>query len=298
MTSASEAKPKGFFSPGRAPSTDSASSFCRPAFLRLLFRLRYRLGDRPDAHRGPRRRGTVGSFFTAYSIAAVLVVLIGGDLIDKLGTRKASLLFSVLVFVGAAIVWQARSIPVFILGRFIFGAGSEPLIVAQSAILARWFKNKELALSFGITLTVCRIGSLFAFNTGELFTSYFGAIGPPSWSPCRLRDLARGKLGLYRHGPPGGADSGIAGRKRRRQDRPERHPGIQAHVLVRDVSLPDVLRGDLPLHQPVHGLFLRQMENREGRRNRREDSFTRSSTIFFTSSARRAAFRRSSSSPP
>jgi MFS family permease len=96
-------------------------------------------------------------------------------LIDRLGTRKASLLFSTLVFIGAGIVWLAHSVPVFIVGRFIFGAGSEPLIVAQSAMLSRWFKNKELALSFGITLTVSRFGSLFAFNTGELFTSYFGS---------------------------------------------------------------------------------------------------------------------------
>jgi len=120
-------------------------------------------------------RGTVGAFFTAYSVAAVLAVLIGGMLIDKLGTRKASLIFSTLVFIGAGIVWMAKSVPVFFIGRFIFGAGSEPLIVAQSSILARWFKNKELALSFGITLTVSRFGSLFAFNTGELFSSYFGS---------------------------------------------------------------------------------------------------------------------------
>jgi MFS family permease len=62
----------------------------------------------------------------------------------------------------------------FFVGRFIFGAGSEPLIIAQSAILARWFKNKELAFSFGVTLTVSRLGTLFAFNTGELITSHFG----------------------------------------------------------------------------------------------------------------------------
>ncbi|MDD8020058.1 MAG: MFS transporter [Acidobacteriota bacterium] len=119
-------------------------------------------------------RQTVGTFFTMYSLAAVLAVLVGGVLVDKLGTRKASLLFSCLIFIGAVIVWKARSIPVFFLGRFIFGAGSEPLIVAQSAMLARWFKNKELAFSFGVTLTVSRLGSLFAFNTGELITSYFG----------------------------------------------------------------------------------------------------------------------------
>ena len=121
------------------------------------------------------KRATVGLFNTMYSVAAILVLLFAGVLIDRLGTRKASIIFSVLVFAGAAVVWQAKSIPLMFLGRFIFGAGAEPLVVAQSAMLARWFKNKELALSFGLTLTVSRLGSLFAFNTGELITSYFGS---------------------------------------------------------------------------------------------------------------------------
>ena len=120
-------------------------------------------------------RGTVGTFYTMYSIAAVLSVFAGGLLIDWLGTRKASILFSVLVFLSAVLVWLAKSLPVFFAGRFIFGAGSEPLIIAQSAIIARWFKGKEMALAFGIALTVSRLGTLFAFNTGELITSYFGS---------------------------------------------------------------------------------------------------------------------------
>jgi MFS family permease len=120
-------------------------------------------------------RKTVGAFNTMYSIAAILVLLFAGMLIDRLGTRKASLIFSVLVFTGAAIVWQAKTIPLMFVGRFIFGAGSEPLVVAQSAMLARWFKKKELALSFGVALTMSRLGSLFAFNNGELITKYFGS---------------------------------------------------------------------------------------------------------------------------
>jgi len=120
-------------------------------------------------------RKTVGAFNTMYSIAAILVLLFAGMLIDRLGTRKAGIIFSVLVFLGAAVVWQAKSIPLMFLGRFIFGAGAEPLVVAQSAMLARWFKKKELALSFGIALTMSRLGSLFAFNNGELITGYFGS---------------------------------------------------------------------------------------------------------------------------
>ncbi|HHJ51706.1 MAG TPA: MFS transporter [Caldithrix abyssi] len=119
-------------------------------------------------------RGTVGSFYTMYSIAAILSVLVGGFLIDYLGVRKASMIFSILVAIGSAIVAYADSVTLLLVGRFIFGAGSEPLVVAQSAILSRWFKGKELALSFGIALTVSRLGTLFSFNMGELIVSHFG----------------------------------------------------------------------------------------------------------------------------
>src|SRR4030043_1793302 len=49
-------------------------------------------------------RATVGTMNTMYSIAAILVVLFGGMLIDRLGTPKARLIFSGLVLAGAAIV--------------------------------------------------------------------------------------------------------------------------------------------------------------------------------------------------
>ncbi len=119
-------------------------------------------------------RSTIGGFYTAYSVAAIIAVFFGGFLVDRLGTRRSSLIFSLLVLGGATIVAYAQSIPMFMVGRFIFGAGAEPLVVAQSAILARWFKNKEIALAFGIGLTVSRLGTLFAFNVGELIADAFG----------------------------------------------------------------------------------------------------------------------------
>lgn len=121
------------------------------------------------------QRSTIGSMYAIYSIAAILSVFIGGIMIDRMGTRKASMTFSVLVFLGAFGVAVAHSLPVLFIGRFIFGAGSEPLIVAQSSIIARWFKNKEMALAYGIALTVSRLGTLFSFNTGELIANRFGS---------------------------------------------------------------------------------------------------------------------------
>jgi MFS family permease len=116
----------------------------------------------------------IGWLYTIYSIAAILSVFVGGVLTDRIGTRAASLLFSCLIVLGAVIVAFAPSVEVATVGRFVFGAGSESLVVAQSAILARWFQGKELALSFGVTLAISRLGTLFSFNTASLVSHRFG----------------------------------------------------------------------------------------------------------------------------
>ncbi len=116
----------------------------------------------------------IGSLYTAYSVAAIFTVALGGYLADRLGTRVAGILLAALVAVGAAIVALAPSLPLAMAGRFLFGAGSESLIVAQSAMLARWFRGKELAFSFGVTLTLARLGTLFSFNTASATAARFG----------------------------------------------------------------------------------------------------------------------------
>jgi len=119
-------------------------------------------------------RAAIGTMYTMYSVAAVFAVLAGGFLIDRAGVRRASLIFSGFVVAGAAVVAWAPSLPLLYAGRVLFGIGSESMIVAQSAIIARWFKGKELALAFGIALTIARLGTLFSFNTEQLLASRFG----------------------------------------------------------------------------------------------------------------------------
>jgi MFS family permease len=119
-------------------------------------------------------RAAIGAMYSMYSVAAFFAVLFGGFLIDRIGARAASLLFSALVVAGAALVAAAPSLPVLDAGRILFGIGSESMVVAQSAILARWFTGKELAFSFGIALTVSRLGTLFTFNTEALLSERMG----------------------------------------------------------------------------------------------------------------------------
>jgi MFS family permease len=127
-------------------------------------------------------RSTIGNLYTAYSVAAIIVVFFGGMLYDKLGPRRSSMLLCSLVLLGAIIVAAAHSKWELFAGRLIFGAGSESLIAVQSAIISRWFKGKEMALAFGIALTVSRVGTLFSFNTEELISRYFGSYRTALWA--------------------------------------------------------------------------------------------------------------------
>ena len=116
----------------------------------------------------------IGLMYSMYSWGAIFTLLAAGWLIDRIGTRRSSMLFSATVTAGAVVVAVASDAKTMHVGRFIFGAGSEALIVAQSAVLARWFKGRELALAFGVSLTICRLGTMFSFNTEALIADRMG----------------------------------------------------------------------------------------------------------------------------
>lgn len=45
-------------------------------------------------------------------------------------------------------------------GRFVFALGGESMAVAQSSIVAVWFKGNELAFAMGLNMSVSRLGSV------------------------------------------------------------------------------------------------------------------------------------------
>jgi MFS family permease len=107
----------------------------------------------------------IGFLQAIYSFPNIFTVVIGGFIIDRLGLRKALMIFGVLCFVGPAITAASGALWVMALGRLLFGMGAESLNVAVTAGLARWFKGKELSFAFGLNLTICRLGSFAALNS-------------------------------------------------------------------------------------------------------------------------------------
>ena len=122
----------------------------------------------------------IGLLMGIYSVPNVVMVLIGGVIIDWIGTKKSSLLFSVLCMVGALVTsFGGGQLWLMALGRLVFGLGAESLIVAITTVLAKWFKGKELSLAFGINLTVARLGSFAADNSPTWAQRYFDSYQYP-----------------------------------------------------------------------------------------------------------------------
>ena len=103
-----------------------------------------------------------------YSWPNTVMVFVGGLLIDRYGNRKSAVALTLLVLVGQLIMTVAVTLRwywLLLVGRFVFGIGGESLNVCQSTIVSRWFAGHELAMAFGFSLTVSRIGSILSFNT-------------------------------------------------------------------------------------------------------------------------------------
>jgi MFS family permease len=120
----------------------------------------------------------------SYSVAAVATLLVGGIIIDRIGTKKSILAFAVVCFLGAVLTASKGSAPVMIAGRTVLGLGAESMIVAVTTALAKWFKGKELSFAFGINLTIARLASVAADNSPTWAHRAFYPDGPrglPSW---------------------------------------------------------------------------------------------------------------------
>ncbi len=115
----------------------------------------------------------IGTLNAIYSFPNIFMVVIGGIIIDRIGTKKSSLLFSMFVMLGSVITCMKGNLLVMATGRLIFGLGAESMIVAITTSTARWFRGKEFALAFGINLTLARLGSFLALNSPSWAAGFY-----------------------------------------------------------------------------------------------------------------------------
>ncbi len=130
--------------------------------------------------------GIVAGFY-AFPNTFLLMAILGGIILDKMGIRPTGLLFAVFMLIGALITaygasdiyrngglgyslmgsfWTSYSpeLKMMSFGMLIFGLGAETSIVVASKIIVKWFKGYEIALAFALNLGIARAGTALAFN--------------------------------------------------------------------------------------------------------------------------------------
>lgn len=122
----------------------------------------------------------IGQLYSAYSLAALLALIFGGILVDKWGTKKSAILFGSICTVSGFIVAFSSNLHLMLVGRFLLGAGSEPLIVAITVAIAKWFNGKVLSFAMGINLFLARSGTFTLDNSPSIFPGLYsgGYWGP------------------------------------------------------------------------------------------------------------------------
>ncbi|MGA9117558.1 MAG: MFS transporter [Bacteroidota bacterium] len=131
----------------------------------------------------------LGLLYSVYSIAAILVLLAGGYVVDRYGTKRSILLFGAVCLVAAVVTASSPALGVMLTGRFLLGLGAEPLIVAVTTALARWFRGKELGFAFGINLMIARLGSAAADWSPAWAARSFANWQDPLWIAAMITSL-------------------------------------------------------------------------------------------------------------
>jgi MFS family permease len=132
----------------------------------------------------------IGTLNAIYSFPNIVMVLVGGIIIDRFGARLTTLVFATICTVGALITAISPLFPAMAFGRLIFGLGAETMIVAITVIIGQWFVGKQLGLAFGLNLSIARAGSYSA----DLSTTWFKPLYDQGWQPPLL--LAAAVAGL------------------------------------------------------------------------------------------------------
>ena len=91
--------------------------------------------------------------YSIYSLPNMVLPLLGGILISKIGIRLGLILFTVILTLGQAVLalgGYQNSYAVMMMGRFIFGLGGDSMAVAEYAIVCSWFVGKELSFAVGV----------------------------------------------------------------------------------------------------------------------------------------------------
>jgi MFS family permease len=146
-----------------------------------------------ELHWNSEQYGLFTSAYGWFNVFAFMLIL-GGFILDKKGPRFAGMLASFLMVVGCTLKWWAFNTPSLGAGTILgqnaqvmlasigyatFGMGVELCGITATKIIARWFKDYEIALAMGLQVSIARIGTGIALGVSAPIAKVFGRVSAP-----------------------------------------------------------------------------------------------------------------------
>ncbi|EEA07315.1 major facilitator superfamily transporter [Cryptosporidium muris RN66] len=115
------------------------------------------------------------------SVPNTIFPLLSGVLIDSVSLYYLSSIFIGFLITGQFILslgFSMKSLSIMLLGRCIFGLGSESSLITFNSLLIRYFPEWEVALALSICLAIGRIGSVLS----DMVSPIIATILPVYWT--------------------------------------------------------------------------------------------------------------------
>jgi len=121
----------------------------------------------------------IGLLNAIYNLPNVVLILVGGVLVDRFGAARMTLITAGICLAGAALTAFSPSFAGMATGRLLYGIGAETFNIATLAAVADYFGGRSLALAMGAELAIGRLGSYGA----DMSPTWFSNAYAQGWQP-------------------------------------------------------------------------------------------------------------------
>ncbi len=121
----------------------------------------------------------IGMLNAIYSLPNVVLVLVGGMLVDRLGAARVAVGTAAVCLVGSMLTAFSPEFAGMAAGRLLFGVGAETMNIALTVAIVDYFAGLNLAFAMGLSLAISRAGSFSA----DMSPSWFANAYAQGWQP-------------------------------------------------------------------------------------------------------------------
>ncbi len=101
----------------------------------------------------------IGMLNAIYSLPNIVLLLVGGWMVDRFGAGRMMAATAALCCCGALLTALGTGFTGMAAGRLVFGIGAETFNVATLAAIVQWFSGRHLAFAIGASLALGRAGA-------------------------------------------------------------------------------------------------------------------------------------------